>query len=127
MWQLLLIGLFMLLLAYARFWRRKTGEVYYHIAMQSPCEQDKINNAMRSILAGNMDAARLYAIMLSDRFSSRHPGRAFCLKGILCVFSSYYYPKRYDEDLQPEQLRTYKTCLTSRMAKSPAQISSRPA
>lgn len=118
-WLLLLIGYSMLLLAYARFWRRRAGDVYYRAAIQSPYEQDKINNAMRSILAGNKDAARLYAIMLADRFSSHHPGKAFCLKGIVCVFSCYYYPKRFDEYLQPEQLQYIQDVLDFKDGKIP--------
>lgn len=97
--RLLFIGWSMLLLAYAGFWRRRAGNAYYYSATQTLYDKEKKEFALRGVLAGNKDAARLYAIMQPDEFSSRHPYKIFKNKGVRCVFAHYYYPKRYEEYL----------------------------
>ena len=101
--RLLFIGWSMLLLAYAGFWRRRAGKAYYYSAAQTLYDKEKKEFAMRGVLAGNKDAARLYAIMQPEEFSSRHPYKIFKKKGVRCVFSHYYYPKRYEEYLDLKQ------------------------
>ena len=87
---LLFIGWSMLLLAYAGFWKRRAGMAYYHAAAQASDDKERKELAMRGVLAGNKDAARLYAIMQPDEFSSRHPDKAFKRKGVRCVFHHFY-------------------------------------
>lgn len=101
--RLLFIGWSMLLLAYAGFWRRRAGNAYYYSATQTLYDKEKKEFALRGVLAGNKDAARLYAIMQPDEFSSRHPYKIFKNKGVRCVFAHYYYPKRYEEYLDLKQ------------------------
>ena len=100
---LLFIGWSMLLLAYAGFWKRRAGRAYYHAAAQASDNKERKELAMRGVLAGNRDAARLYAIMQPDEFSSRHPHKVFKKKGVRCVFHHFYYPKRYGIYLDFEQ------------------------
>lgn len=68
---LLFIGWSMLLLAYAGFWKRRAGRAYYHAAVQASDDKERKELVMRGVLAGNMEAARLYAVMQPDEFSSR--------------------------------------------------------
>lgn len=100
---LLFIGWSMLLLAYAGFWKRRAGRAYYHAAAQASDDKERKELAMRGVLAGNKEAARLYAIMQPDEFSSRHPHKVFKKKGVRCVFHHFYYPKRYGIYLNFEQ------------------------
>ena len=108
---LLFTGWSMLLLAYAGFWKRRAGRVYYHAAAQASDDKEKKELAMRGVLAGNKDAARLYAVMQPDEFSTRHPDKAFKRKGVRCVFHRFYYPKRYEIYLSFEQACACKDVL----------------
>ena len=75
---LLFIGWSMLLLAYAGFWKRRAGMAYYHAATQASDDKERKELAMRGVLAGNKDAARLYAVMQTWILSSAAPART-CL------------------------------------------------
>ena len=101
--RLLFLGWSILLLAYAGFWRRRAGKAYYYSAVQNICDKEKKELAMRGVLAGNKNAAGLYALMQPDEFSPRHPHKPFRQKGVRCVFGHYYYPKRYERYLNRKQ------------------------
>lgn len=101
--RLLFLGWSILLLAYAGFWRRRAGKAYYYSAVQNTCDKEKKELAMRGVLAGNKNAAGLYALMQPDEFSPRHPHKPFRQKGVHCVFGHYYYPKRYERYLSRKQ------------------------
>ena len=55
------------------------------------------------MLAGNKAAYPIYALSNPTEFDSHKPMEPFKFKGVKCIFSDYYFPNRYRNDIGCEQ------------------------
>ncbi len=89
--------------AYARYWRKKAGWALLMYGRNALWREQREYGAKQALIAGNKDAALLYALSCPEKFDKELPLIPFYRNKIKCVFADYYFPKRYHGWIAEEQ------------------------
>lgn len=100
---LLIWTIFTIVCVYARYWRKKAAWALLMYGRNAQFCEERQNVAKQALLAGNKDAAKLFALAGPELFDKELPLAAFYRGTIKCVFADYYFPKRYHEWISEEQ------------------------
>ena len=92
---LLVGGCFSALCLYAKYWRRKAAWALLLYGKNAQWREQREYAARLALLAGNKEAALLYALSCPEKFDKELPLVPFYRNDIKCVFADYYFPKRY--------------------------------
>lgn len=89
--------------AYARYWRKKAAWALLMYGKNAHWREQREYGARQALLAGNKEAAKLYALACPEKFDNELPLTPFYRNNIKCVFADYYYPKRYHDWIAEDQ------------------------
>lgn len=91
-------------LRFAFFCLKKAGEAYFYAAQLTSDQPLRRKLSRKAVLAGNKAAYPIYALSNPAEFDSHKPMKPFKFKGVRCIFTDYYIPTRYHDDISSEQL-----------------------
>lgn len=100
---LLIWAILLTICAYARYWKKKAAWALLMYGKRTQYSKERQHVARQALLAGNKDAAKLFAFASPEMFDKELPLFPFYRNGIKCVYVDYYYPKRYHEWIAEEQ------------------------
>ncbi len=86
------------------YWRKRTGETAFAAAQITKDTEERDRFCRLAVRAGHRDACRMFCCSHPNLFEEHTPLKMFRSHGIKMVFYGYYYPSRYKEFLNKEQL-----------------------
>lgn len=88
---------------FAFYCLKKAGEAYFYAAKLTSDQKQRKKLSRNSVLAGNKEAYSIYALSNPTEFDSHSPMKPFKFKGVKCIFTDYYFPTRYRNDIGYDQ------------------------
>lgn len=89
---------------FAYYCLKKAGEAYFYAAQLTSDQSLRRKLSRKAVLAGNKAAYPIYALSNPAEFDRHKPMESFKFKGVKCIFTDYYFPTRYHNDISSEQL-----------------------
>lgn len=102
-------GLFSLVLSYAKYWKKKAACALFMYGKNARWRDQREQAARQALMAGNKEAVKLYALACPEKFDKEIPLTPFYRNHIKCIFSDYYYSKRYQDWLAEDQWNFTRT------------------
>ncbi|MDL2303931.1 phosphoribosyltransferase [Bacteroides sp. OttesenSCG-928-D19] len=96
---------------FAFYCLKKAGEAYLYAAQLTSEQSLRRKLSRKAVLAGNKAAYPIYALSNPTEFDSHKPMKPFKFKGVRCIFTDYYIPTRYHNDISYEQGDFYEELL----------------
>lgn len=88
---------------YGQYWKRKASFAFFLYGKSAQYREDREWAARQALMAGNKNAAKLYALACPEKFDKELPLQPFYRKNIKCVFADYYYPQRMHNWIAEDQ------------------------
>ena len=88
---------------FAFYCLKKAGEAYSHAAKLTSDQKLRKKLSRNAVLAGNKEAYPIYALSNPTEFDGHKPMEPFKFKGMKCIFTDFYFPNRYRNDIGCEQ------------------------
>lgn len=95
--------------AYAGYWKRKAAWALLMYGKNARWRDQREQAARQALMAGNKEAIKLYALACPEKFDKEIPLTPFYRNHIKCIFSDYYYSKRYQDWLAEDQWNFTRT------------------
>lgn len=95
--------------SYAGYWRKKASWALIQYGKNARDREQRKATARQALLAGNKDAAKLYALACPETFDNELPLTPFYRDNIMCVFADYYYSKRHHDWIAEDQWNFTRT------------------
>lgn len=96
---------------FAFYCLKKAGEAYFYAAQLTSEQSLRRKLSRKAVLAGNKAAYPIYALSNPTEFDNHKPMKPFKFKGVRCIFTDYYIPTRYHNDISYEQGDFYEELL----------------
>lgn len=106
---LTLVTLLVTLYFYGQYWKKKASFAFLLYAKNTRYRKDREWAARQALMAGDKDAAKLYALACPEKFDKELPLKPFYREKIKCVFADYYYPQRLHNWIAEDQWHFSKT------------------
>lgn len=94
---------FVTVYSYAKYWKKKASLALLLYGKNAQGREERENAARQSLMAGNKDAAKLYALTCPERFDKELPLVPFYRNNIKCVFADYYFSKQHHDWIAEDQ------------------------
>lgn len=99
----ILLAVTVVALRFAFYCLKKAGEAYFYAAKLTSDQKQRKKLSRNAVLAGNKEAYSIYALSNPTEFDSHSPMKPFKFKGVKCIFTDYYFPTRYRNDISYDQ------------------------
>lgn len=97
------------LVSYAGYWKKKASWALLQYGKNARWRDQRKEAARQALMAGNRDAAKLYALACPEKFDNELPLTPFYRNNIMCVFTDYYYSKRHQDWIAEDQWNFTRT------------------
>lgn len=109
LWLLILWITLTAVYSYAKYWKKKASLALLLYGKNARHRKERENAAQQALMAGNRDAAKLYALACPEKFDKELPLIPFHRNNIKCVFADYYYSKRHHDWIAEDQWNFTRT------------------